>query len=310
MKILVTGGAGYIGSKLVPSLLMDGHQVTVLDNFMYADNSLGGLFESPNLTVSVGDVRDTNALRSLVDSADAVIPLAGLVGAPVCSAKPWEATQINLDAQLNLFGMVSREQIVIMPTTNSAYGSGSAGEVFDEKSPLNPISQYASDKVSVESALMQLPNAVSLRLATVFGMSPRMRLDLLVNDFTLRALRDRFIVLFEHQFVRNFIHVTDVVRAMSLALSRPDEFCGEVFNVGLSSANLSKLELCEKIREHVPEFEVSLADVGQDPDQRNYIVSNQKIEARGFAPSFSIDAGIKELVRGLPCLRVARHRNA
>ena len=217
---------------------------------------------------------------------------------------------MNLTSQLDLFGMVSMEQLVVMPTTNSAYGSGQAGEVFSEDSPLNPISQYAVEKVEVEKALMELPNAVSLRLATVFGMSPRMRLDLLVNDFALRAMRDRFIVLFEHQFVRNFIHVSDVVRAMDLALDHSEAFVGDVFNVGLSSANLTKLELCEKIREQVPEFQISLAEVGRDPDQRNYIVSNTKIERLGFSPSVTIEAGIAELLRGLPSLRVARHRNA
>lgn len=310
MKILVTGGAGYIGSKLVPHLLAKGHQVTVVDTFMYSDNSLGGLYENPLLSVVVGDVRDAALLNSLVKTVDAVIPLAGIVGAPACKANPWEATQVNLDAQLGLFSMVSRDQIVIMPTTNSAYGSGQPGEIFTEDSPLSPISQYAMEKVEVEKALMALPNAISFRLATVFGMSPRMRLDLLVNDFTLRAMRDRFIVLFEHHFVRNFIHVTDVVRAMILALENTDNFVGEVFNVGLSSANLTKLELCERIRDQVPDFEISLAQVGHDPDQRNYIVSNSKIENLGFSPSITIDAGIAELVRGLPSLRVARHRNA
>lgn len=309
-RILVTGGAGYIGSTLVPMLLEAGHDVHVVDSFMYQENSLGGVMHHDRLSVTVGDVRDRDTMGAALAQADIIIPLAALVGAPACSRDPWTATSVNHTAIMDMLDMVSAHQVVVMPTTNSAYGTGNDDHFCDETSPLRPISQYAREKVEIEQALMERENSVSLRLATVFGMSPRMRLDLLVNDFVNRALRDRFIVLFESSFYRNYIHVRDVARVFMFAVEHLQDFTGEIFNVGLSSANITKRDLCERIREQVPAFEIMEAPLAKDPDQRNYIVSNAKIEGLGYSPQVTLDEGIRELVKGIPTLRHLRNANA
>jgi nucleoside-diphosphate-sugar epimerase len=244
-----------------------------------------------------------------VKRADVIIPLAALVGAPLCNRDPIGSSTTNRDSILTLIKHLSQEQRVLMPTTNSAYGTGDKDNYCDENSPLNPISLYAKDKVEVEKALLQHDNAISFRLATVFGMSPRMRIDLLVNDFTYRALNDRFIVLFESHFKRNYIHVRDVARAFMHGIEHFGEMKGEPFNIGLSEANLSKLELCELIRKYLPDFVVIEAPVGQDPDKRNYIVSNQKIERTGFKPAYSLDFGIQELIKGYSMIKNTKYGN-
>ena len=302
-QILVTGGAGYIGSILVPELLDAGHQVTVIDNFMYGQNSLAAECANPRFNIVRGDVRDPSQIAPLLKYADIVIPLAALVGAPLCKRDPVGAVTTNHDAVLDLFRSLSREQIVLMPTTNSAYGSGNADNYCDEESELRPISLYAVEKVKVEKALMERENSISFRLATVFGMSPRMRIDLLVNDFTYRAVTDRFVVLFESHFKRNYIHIRDVARAFLHGISNLERMGGQIYNVGLTEANLSKWELCEAIRRHVPDFSFLEAPVSKDPDQRNYIVSNAKIEATGFKPAYSLDFGIRELIKGYTMIR-------
>jgi len=309
LKILVTGGAGYLGSIMVPALLAKGHQVTVLDNFMYQQNSLAQVCADPNFQVRRGDVRCEEIVKPLLAKADAVIPLAALVGAPICAADPVGASTINKEAVLGMFKNLSSNQMILMPTTNSAYGSGGKDNFCTEESPLNPISRYAIDKVAVERELMQLPGAISFRLATVFGMAPRMRIDLLVNDFTYRAVNDRFVVLFESHFKRNYIHIRDVTRAFIHGLENYDRMKGQIYNVGLSDANVSKWELCERIQKQVPDFTFIEAAVGQDPDQRNYIVSNEKIEATGFKPQHSLDQGISELIKGYQMIRNARYGN-
>ena len=310
MKVAVTGGAGYLGSSLVPMLLEAGHEVSVLDNFMYQENSLGGVMFHPRLNVKVGDIRDREAVRWVLDGADVVVPLAAIVGAPACNRDPVAATSVNHDAILMMIQMLGSDQHVVMPTTNSAYGQGDANHHCDETSPLNPLSQYAREKVAIERALMEHSRATSLRLATVFGMSPRMRLDLLVNDFVNRALRDRFIVLFESGFYRNYIHVRDVARLFMFTLNKLDSMAGEIYNAGLSSANLTKRELCERIQVQVPDFVVMEEELAKDPDQRNYIVSNAKLEAEGFTPETDIDDGIRELAKGIPTLVHRRYSNA
>ena len=300
LKILVTGGAGYIGSILVPDLLNRGHSVTVIDNFMYGQTSLAAIISNPKLELVYGDVRDESLMRKHLKNADVIIPLAAIVGAPACDRDPILASSINKEAIYWMLKNISANQRVVMPTTNSAYGSGDKNNYCDENSPLNPLSLYARDKVAVEIELMQKPNATSFRLATVFGISPRMRLDLLVNNFTFRAVTDGFIVVFEGHFKRNYIHVRDVSNAFQLAIDNPEGFEGEIFNVGLSEANISKIELCQRIKNLSPTFTYIESEIGSDPDKRNYVVSNEKIEKIGFKTQINLDAGIQELIKGLP----------
>ena len=302
-KILVTGGAGYIGSVMVSDLLEAGHQVTVIDNFMFKQASLNHCVYHPLFHVVKGDIRIESTMAELIRKADVIIPLAALVGAPLCHQDPIGATSTNHDAIMMMLRLLSKEQIVLMPTTNSAYGSGDENNFCTEESPLRPISQYAIEKVAVEKSLLAHENAISFRLATVFGMSPRMRIDLLVNDFTYRAVNDRFIVLFESHFKRNYIHVRDVSRVFLHALENHGQMKGQVYNVGLSDANVSKKELCERIQIHVSDFKFVEASVGKDPDQRNYIVSNEKIQATGFKPLYSLDCGIAELIKGFSMIK-------
>ena len=307
-RILVTGGAGYLGSILVPTLLARGCAVTVVDNFLYGQTSLLDCCANENFTVLRGDVRDERLMLPLLKKADVVMPLACLVGAPLCAQKPAEARAINLDAILMLLKNASKSQRFISPTTNSGYGVGQAGVHCTEETPMNPISLYGVLKVELEKALLDA-GAISLRLATVCGISPRMRLDLLVNDFTYRAVTDRFVVLFEAHFKRNYIHVRDVARAFGHALDHFDAMKGQPYNVGLSDANLSKMELCLEIKKQIPDFTIMEAPVGKDPDQRNYIVSNAKIEATGYHPQVSIQRAIAELIQGYQIIRRNQHAN-
>ena len=299
MNVLVTGGAGYIGSVLVPSLLANNHKVTVIDNFMYKQTSLASSISNPNFELVFGDVRDFNLMLKLLSKADLVIPLAAIVGAPACDKDAITAQSINKDSIIWLIDKLSSNQRILMPTTNSAYGSGDHDNFCDENSELKPLSLYAKDKVTVENALMNFTNATSFRLATVFGLSPRMRLDLLVNNFVFRAVSDGFIVIFEGHFKRNYIHLHDVVSAFNMAIKSENDFRGEIFNVGLSEANLSKIQLCDEIKKILPSFTYLEAPYGKDPDQRNYIVSNAKIEALGFKPTKSLQIGLRELVKGI-----------
>jgi nucleoside-diphosphate-sugar epimerase len=309
LDILVTGGAGYLGSTMVPDLLAAGYQVTVLDSFLFKQASLNHVCHHPNFSVVKGDIRVEATMKPLMKKADVIIPLAALVGAPLCNQDPVGATTVNHDAIAMMLRHLSGNQVVLMPTTNSAYGTGERNNFCTEESPLRPISQYAKEKVEIERALMQHPNAISFRLATVFGMSPRMRIDLLVNDFTYRAVHDRFVVLFESSFKRNYVHVRDVSRVFQHALANFDRMKGNIYNVGLSDANVSKRELCEHIRKQIPDFVFLEAPVGKDPDQRNYVVSNAKIEATGFKPVHSLDEGIAELIKGYTMLKNSIYGN-
>lgn len=308
-NILVTGGAGYLGSIMVPDLLAAGHKVTVLDNFMFKQASLNHCSYHPNFYVVKADIRQKDIMSKLMKNVDVIIPLAALVGAPLCSLDPIGATTINHDAIELMLQLLSKDQIVLMPTTNSAYGTGDKDNYCSEVSPLRPISQYAIEKVEIEKKLMQHENAISFRLATVFGMSPRMRIDLLVNDFTYRAVNDRFVVLFESHFKRNYVHVRDVSRVFQHALKNYNSMKGEIFNVGLSEANVSKRELCEAIQKQIPEFLFIDEQIGKDPDQRDYIVSNEKIESTGFKTEFSLDRGISELIKGFTMIKNSRYGN-
>jgi nucleoside-diphosphate-sugar epimerase len=308
-SILVTGGAGYLGSTIVSALLAEGHRVTVLDNFMFGQASLNHLCSDPNFDVCRGDARDPDVLKPLVKKADLIIPLAALVGAPLCDADKVGAETTNRDAVLALLKLMGGQQRIIMPVTNSGYGIGEKGKLCTEETPLRPISLYGRTKVEAEKAVLDRGNSISFRLATVFGMSPRMRIDLLVNDFVYRAVNDRAVVLFEAHFKRNYIHVRDVARVFIHGIDNFDRMKDRPYNVGLSDANLSKLELCERIQKHLPKFVFLEAPIGQDIDQRDYIVSNERIESMGFRPKHSLDDGIQELIKGYRMLRRSEYGN-
>lgn len=308
-NILITGGAGYIGSILTETLINQGYNVIVYDNFLYKQPSLTNLCHKKNLSIQRGDVRDDRKIKELVKKVDIIIPLAALVGAPICSFDPVGSKSINHYAIDLILNSVSKDQYILMPTTNSAYGSGDDNNYCDENSPLNPISEYAKEKVEVEKKLLDHHNSISFRLATVFGMSPRMRIDLLVNDFVLRALKDKFIVLFEGHFKRNYIHIKDVCNVFIHGIDCFQKMKNNIYNVGLSSANLSKLELCSKIKNHIPDFVFFEEKIQKDLDQRNYIVSNKKIEKTGFTTNFSLDNGIEELIKGYQILNTKNFSN-
>jgi len=307
--ILVTGGAGYIGSILVPELLAKGYRVTVLDNFMFRQASLAHVCAHPRFDLVRGDIRDTRLMGDLLKTHDVVIPLAALVGAPLCDRDPFTAEAVNLKAPLAMLKRLSPAQRLLMPITNSGYGVGEPGKLCTEETPLRPISSYGRHKVAVEKAVLDRGNAITFRLATVFGLSPRMRIDLLVNDFVYRAVTDRALVLFEGSFKRNYLHVRDVAGAFLHGITNFARMKDQPYNVGLSDANLSKLELCERIQRHIPQFIYSEAAVGKDPDQRDYIVSNEKIERTGFRTAYSLDAGITELIKGYRMIRNSIYGN-
>jgi nucleoside-diphosphate-sugar epimerase len=298
MNVLVTGGAGYLGSVVCEHLLAAGHRVTALDNLMYQQQSLFHLCARPGFEFLLGDVRDGRVMERAVKEADVLIPLAALVGAPACDRDPWLATSVNLDAIRLLNRLRSPHQLVIYPNTNSGYGT-QTGEAFcTEETPQEPISLYGRTKVEAEDELLGSRNAITFRLATVFGTSPRMRLDLLVNHFVYAAVTDGYLVIFEKDFKRNFVHIRDVADCFLHAISQADRMVGRAYNVGLDAANLSKAELILRIQTHVPRFYAHFSEVGTDPDKRNYVVSNQRLREAGFEARRSLDEGIQELLRG------------
>ena len=308
-KILVTGGAGYLGSILVPQLLKLGNTVTVVDNFTYGQNSLLDCCAEDKFFVVRGDVRDERVMKPLLKDADIIIPLAALVGAPICDRDKVGATSINTEAVRLITLNTSKTQRIIIPTTNSGYGIGQKDKFCTEETPLNPISLYGVSKVDAEKLVLGRGNSISLRLATVFGISPRMRLDLLVNDFVYRAVNDRFMIIFEGHFKRNFIHVRDVAKAFVHAIDNFETMKDQAFNVGLSEANISKLELCERIKKHIKDFVYLESPIGEDPDKRDYVVSNEKIEKTGYKPDRGLDWGILELIKGYRIIKNSKYGN-
>lgn len=309
MKILVTGAAGYIGSILVPELLQRGYEVIAVDNFMYNQTSLLDCCYHKKLTIIRGDTRDKELISKWLKNVDVIFPLACLTGAPLCGKNPIGARTTNLGGVKLILDLRSKDQIIIFPSTNSGYGIGQRNIYCTEETRLNPISLYGRLKVEAEKLILNAGNCITLRLATAFGISPRMRLDLVVNDFVYRAVTERFVVLFEAHFKRNYIHVRDVAKAFVHCLENFNTMKDEPYNVGLSDANLSKWELCEEIKSQVPEFYFVETKIGEDPDKRNYIVSNVKIERTGFKPDVSLQAGITELIRGFQIIRKNQFSN-
>jgi nucleoside-diphosphate-sugar epimerase len=305
MKVLITGGAGYLGSTLANHLL-NFHEVTVLDNLMYKQTSLLHMFRSGFRFVK-GDVRDVELLQTLVKEHDVIIPLAAIVGMPACKENPQLAIDVNFTQIKNIVDVLRPDQRLVIPNTNSQYGS--SDDIITEESPFKPLSLYAQTKCDAEDYVLRNSNGIVLRLATVFGVSPRMRQDLLVNDFVYKAVTDGYLVLFESHFKRNYIHVSDIARVFDFMIREYGNCAGQVFNVGLSNANLSKLELAEKIKEYVPNLVIKQDEFKEDFDKRNYIVSNDKIESKGFKPMFSLDFGIKQLVDAYPMIITNNNRS-
>jgi len=294
MKVLITGGAGYLGSNLTRHLLEVGYTVTVLDNLMYDQVTLLHLFGNPKFQFELGDVRDKKLLQELVGLNDVIIPLAAIVGMPACKANPELTIAVNYQQVADIVEVLRDDQKLILPNTNSQYGSSDS--IITEESPFNPLSLYAKTKCDAENTMLAKGNGVSLRLATVFGVSPRMRTDLLVNDFVYKSVVDGYLVLFEAHFKRNYIHVQDIARTFQFIIENYDKCKGHAFNVGLSTANLSKLELAETIKKYIPSLVIKQDDFKEDFDKRNYIVSNEKLEALGWKPIYDLDYGIKQLI--------------
>ena len=308
-KILITGGAGYIGSVLSKYLLDQGYSVTVLDNFRYNQNSLLNCCYDENFTIIRGDVRDEHTLADSLNNQDFIIHLAALVGAPVCNANKNEALSTNFESTKLLLKLRKKDQKILFPCTNSGYGIGEKGKFCTEETPLRPVSFYGQTKVNAEKAILDDGNSISFRLATVFGVSPRMRIDLLVNDFVYRAINDKFVGIFEGHFQRNYIHIRDEIRVFLHGIENFEDMKNQPYNVGLSDANISKLELCAKIKDHIPDFIFVESNLGKDPDKRDYIVSNDKIEGTGFKPKYSIDFGIEELIKCYTILQKQTYGN-
>jgi len=310
VQVLVTGCAGYLGSILCEHLLKAGYRVTGIDKLIYGQHSQFHLCAHPAFDFIFGDVRDEKTMRPLISKADVLIPLAAIVGAPACDRDPWLAQAVNLEAVEMLNRLRDPRQLVIYPTTNSGYGTKSSETFCTEDTPLEPISIYGQTKVRAETVLLQSPNVISLRLATVFGMSPRMRLDLLVNHFVYAAVTDGYIVIFEKDFKRNYVHIRDVADCFLHCIESGSRMAGRPFNVGLDAANLSKAELAMKVKEYIPRFYTHFSEVGSDPDKRNYIVSNQRLREAGFEAKRSLDEGIRELLKGYRMLGRSPWKNA
>ena len=309
MKILVTGAAGYIGSVLVPTLLSKGHEVTAIDNFMFRQNSLFDCCFNKSFHMVNGDVRNMELMEKLVRDKDYIFPLACFTGFPLSKKDPVGATSVTRDAVKNMLKLLKPEQRIIYPNTNSGYGVGDGDAFCTEESPLRPVSLYGKLKVETEQAIRERGNCVVFRLATVFGASPRMRMDLLVNDFVYRAFKDRAIVLFESHFKRNYVHVRDVVGAFIYAMEHFDAMNGEVYNLGLDEANYTKMELCREIKKQIPELNIFEAQIGQDPDKRDYVVSNEKLKKAGYSAKITVAEGIEELLKAYQIVHTAEYYN-
>ena len=297
-SVFVTGAAGYIGSVLCARLLAAGYRVVALDSLYFGTQTLFHLADDPSFEFTIGDARDERVVKGLVETCDVLVPLAALVGAPLCDRDPDTASSTNLGAIRLLNRLRRPSQLLVYPTTNSGYGTRSGEVLCTEETPLEPISLYGRTKVEAETEVLATPNALSLRLATVFGTSPRMRIDLLVNHFVWAAVTDGYLVVFEKGFRRNYLHIRDAADAFVFAIENSGRLAGRPYNLGLDAANLSKEQLALKVKEHVPKFHVHFAEVGSDPDRRDYIVSSQRLREAGFEATRTLDDGIRELIKG------------
>lgn len=306
-KVLITGGAGYIGSILTELLLNKGYYVTVIDNLIYKQTSLVTFCHNKNFNFILGDVRNENELKQLVISHDIIIPLAAIVGMPACKENPDLTIQVNYEQVRNITKWTTNNQMILIPNTNSQYGSST--EIITEESPFNPLSLYAETKCNAEKSILDSGNGIALRLATVFGSSYRMRTDLLVNDFVYKAINDGYLVLFESHFIRNYIHIRDIANTFLFMIDNYEKCNNNAFNVGLSSANLTKLELSQKIKEYVPDLVIVQNEFKQDFDQRNYMVSNEKLESLGWKPQYTLEDGIEELIKSYKLIKKFTNKN-
>ena len=306
-KVLITGGAGYLGSVLTEVLLNKGYQVTVIDNLIYKQTSVVPFSYHKNFKFILGDIREISILKPLVESHDVIIPLAAIVGMPACKANPELTIQINYEQVKNITEWVTKNQMVMIPNTNSQYGSST--EIITENSPFKPLSLYAETKCDTEKAVLDSGNGIALRLATVFGTSYRMRTDLLVNDFVYKAINDGYLVLFESHFIRNYIHIRDIANTFLFMIENYDKCNNNAFNVGLTEANCTKLELANKIKQFVPDLVIVENNFKQDFDQRNYMVSNTKLESKGWTPQFTLEDGIQELIQGYQLIKKYNNKN-
>jgi nucleoside-diphosphate-sugar epimerase len=300
-KVLITGGAGYLGSVLTEVLLGKDYQVTILDNLIYKQTSVAPFAHHPNFDFVFGDVTNESLLKSLVEKHDVIIPLAAIVGMPACKAQPELTVKVNYEQVKNITKWITKDQKVIIPNTNSQYGSST--EIITEDSPFKPLSLYAETKCNAEKAVLDSGNGIALRLATVFGMSYRMRMDLLVQDFVYKAVTDGYLVLFESHFIRNYIHIRDIANAFLFMIENYEKCNNNAFNVGLTSANCTKLELAQTIQKFVPDLVIVENNFKQDFDQRNYMVSNSKLESQGWIPTFTLEDGIQELIKGYQLIK-------
>jgi len=307
MKILITGGAGYIGSELI-NFLIDEHQIYVVDSLLYDKISLLRYVSHPNFHFEKADVRDRMVMKKHMSQCDVIIPLAALVGFPLCEENPKDAIEVNYEANRWIANEKSADQLIIYPCTNSGYGNSRDGTVITEESPMNPISLYGQTKVDAEKVYRHTDNCSTYRLATVYGPSSRPRTDLLVNNFVLKAIKDRLIVLYECEFMRNYVHIWDICRSFKHALKHWDKIKNETFNVGNDSINMNKLELAKKIQQHVP-LEIIKAEFTSDPDKRDYIVSSKKFYETGFECKYDLDIGIKQLLQMYSLIDVPWYAN-
>jgi len=300
-KVLITGGAGYLGSVLTEVLLSKGYFVTVVDNLIYKQISVAPFTFNPNFDFILGDVTNESFLKSLVEKHDVIIPLAAIVGMPACKAQPELTVKVNYEQVRNITKWVTKDQMVMIPNTNSQYGSST--EIITEESPFKPLSLYAETKCDAEKAVLDSGNGIALRLATVFGMSYRMRMDLLVQDFVYKALTDGYLVLFESHFIRNYIHVRDIANTFLFMIENYEKCNNNAFNVGLTEANCTKLELAQTIQKYIPDLVIVENNFKKDFDQRNYMVSNNKLESQGWVPTFTLESGIQELIKGYQLIK-------